>query len=63
MTLDVSKEITAKLAAVGDYPILDSVYVANRDGTKCERVQGTKGVYLSSESDAWTLRGPFDAAL
>lgn len=62
MALVVSTELVAKLAAVGDFPIADSAYTANSDHTQIERVLGTKGVYVSSEADGWTLRGPFDAA-
>jgi hypothetical protein len=63
MTLNVSAEMKAKLAAVNDFPILDSVDILNKDGTHAEKTQGSKGVYISSEADGWTLRGPFDVAL
>ncbi len=63
MALNVSAELAAKLAVVGDQPILDSVFSKNADGTSAEKVQGTKGVYVSSEADGWQLRGPFSEAL
>lgn len=61
--LNVSTEMVAKLAAVGDQAILDSVWARNADGTQAEKTQGTKGLYISSEADGYELRGPFDAAL
>jgi hypothetical protein len=63
MGLDVTKEMVAKLAVVGDAPILDSQFIKNKDGTSAEKTMGTKGTYLSSEADGWQLRGPFPAAL
>jgi hypothetical protein len=63
MSLNVSPEMTAKLANVSDQPIQDSVFFKNTDGTHVERTQGAKGVYISSEADGWELRGPFDAVL
>lgn len=63
MGLNVSAEMTAKMAAASDQPILDSVFVKNQDGTNAEKTQGTKGLYISSEADGYQLRGPFDAAL
>jgi hypothetical protein len=62
MALNVSKELRDKLTEVGDEPILDSQFVDNADGTKAEKVQGTKGLYISSEADGWQLRGPFGPA-
>lgn len=59
MTLAISAELKAKLASVGDHAILDSVFSSNSDGSGVERVQGTLGVYISSEADGWQLRGPF----
>lgn len=63
MTLNVSKEMVAKLAAVGDTAILDSVFLKNGDGTSAEKTQGQQGVYISSETDGWNIRGPFALAL
>jgi hypothetical protein len=57
--LKLSQELRAKLAAVGDFPIMDSRPGANNDGTRYEVVQGQQGTYLSSEADGWKLRGPF----
>lgn len=58
--LNVSNELRAKLAAVGDRPILDSEMITLQ-GTdaKAEKVLGTQGWYISSPADDWTLRGPF----
>lgn len=61
MTLTISAELKAKLASAGDHAILDSVFSSNSDGSGYEKVQGTKGLYISSEADGWTLRGPFGA--
>ena len=56
--------MVAKLAAVGDQPILDSVFVSLHNYDQdAEKTQGTKGVYISSPADGWELHGPFDAAL
>jgi hypothetical protein len=63
MGLNVSAEMVAKLAVVGDQPILDSVFTKNADGTSAEKVQGTKGTYVSSEADGYQLRGPFPSVL
>lgn len=63
MTLNVSKEMREKLKSANDFPILDSDFGENQDGTHYEKTQGTHGVYISSEADGWTIRGPFDAAL
>lgn len=62
MPLNVSNELKAKMALVQDHPILDSVFLKNADGSGAERVQGTKGLYISSEADGWQLRGPFGAS-
>lgn len=43
MSLSVSGEMRAKMAALGDYPILDSVTKLNGDGSHAEVTQGTKG--------------------
>lgn len=59
MALRISPELLAKLAAVGDHPIADSIFTNNADGTGVETVQGTLGLYISSEADGWELRGPF----
>lgn len=61
--LNCSKEMVGKLAAVGDYPLLDSVFVKNADGSSAEKTQGALGVYISSEADGWSLHGPFAPAL
>lgn len=68
MTLNVSAEMTAKLASVGDAPLLDSVWVsAGHDAAghtvNGEKTQGARGTYLSSPVDGWLLHGPFDAVL
>jgi hypothetical protein len=63
MALNVTPQMSAKLAKVGDAPILDSAFVLNADGTHAEKTQGSQGLYISSEADGWQLRGPFDAAL
>lgn len=60
MNLIVSSQLTQKLAAVGDQPILDSEFVALADSTdKAEKVQGQQGWYISSPVDGWLLHGPF----
>lgn len=62
MELDVSSQMRAKMAAVGDEPILDSEFVPlvkYPPEVKAERTWGTKGQYISSPADGWKLRGPF----
>lgn len=55
-----SPQIVAKLQAKGDYPILDSEFLGLQGhDAKAERVQGTKGIWISSPEDGWELRGPF----
>lgn len=63
MPLNVTQEMRDKLTAVGDTPILDSVFGKNSDGTQYEKTQGTKGYYISAESDGYALRGPFEGLL
>lgn len=64
MALNVSQEMRDKLAAVGDAPIMDSIFTRLSDNSgDVEKTQGTKGLYISSPADGWALRGPFDAAL
>ena len=62
VALNVSQPMIDKLAAVGDYPILDAEFVPTSEGQAAERVQGTKGTYISSPVDGWQLHGPFGAA-
>ncbi|MBI4495002.1 MAG: hypothetical protein HY690_19685 [Chloroflexi bacterium] len=60
MALNVGQGIRDKMEALQDFPLEDSTFQTNSDGSQVERCWGTRGLYIASNvSGDWETYGPF----
>lgn len=61
--MNVGQGIKDAMSAAGDYPVQDSQFITNSDGTSTERGYGLKGIYIASNaSGSWQSAGPLPVA-
>lgn len=54
--MNVGQGILDKMTANGDYPVVDSKFTTNENGTVLETCMGTKGhYYASNASGNWVV--------
>lgn len=65
-SLDLGEGLWNYVIANGDFPICDSVYTHNKNGSQVEEVKGTKGTYRATNATGvdgapgdWKVYGPF----